>query len=150
MRAVQLRPVRPEDLDEHYAQQADPAASGLAAVASRDRAAFDAHWARLLADDTVVLRSVVADGEVVGSALCFGEPQDRRVGYWIARRHWGRGLATEALGLLLAEVAERPLHATVAVRNAASVRVLERHGFVRVATTTGDDGVALHRYVLTS
>ena len=75
-----------------------------------------------------------------------GRPARR---YWIARRHWGRGLATRALGLLLEEVRERPLHATVAAHNAASAAVLERHGFGRVDTVTGDDGVALHRYVLT-
>jgi RimJ/RimL family protein N-acetyltransferase len=51
------------------------------------------------------------------------------VGYWIAREHWGRGIATRALGLLLEEVAIRPLHARAARTNAASIRVLERCGF---------------------
>jgi len=51
------------------------------------------------------------------------------VGYWIARAHWGRGLATRALTLLLGEVAIRPLHARVARTNVASIRVLERCGF---------------------
>jgi RimJ/RimL family protein N-acetyltransferase len=51
------------------------------------------------------------------------------VGYWIAAEHWGRGIATRALSLLLELVATRPLHARVARDNVASIRVLERNGF---------------------
>jgi RimJ/RimL family protein N-acetyltransferase len=140
---VHLREVRAGDLPIHFAQQCDPDSNALAAVPARDRRAFDAHWAKLLADPDVVLRTVVADGEVAGSALSFVRDGRRQVGYWIRREHWGRGIATAALGLLLVAVAERPLHATVAAHNAASLRVLEKCGFAVVGEVREDHGVRL-------
>jgi RimJ/RimL family protein N-acetyltransferase len=57
------------------------------------------------------------------------------VGYWIGRVHWGRGYATAALRLLV-ELAQRRgiprLDAYAYPHNAASLRVLERNGFVRL------------------
>src|SRR3954447_19935341 len=126
---VRLREVLPGDLPIHFEQQRDADSTALAAVPPRDREAFDAHWAKLLADDSVVLRSILADGEVVGSALSFVRDGERHVGYWVGREHWGRGIASVALGLLLDELTERPLVATVATHNRASRRVLEKHGF---------------------
>ena len=63
------------------------------------------------------------------------------MGYWIAREHWGRGIATRALSLMLRLVAIRPLHARVARHNGASIRVLQRHGFslARYEWSPGDD-----------
>lgn len=64
----------------------------------------------------------------------------RRIGYWLGRRYGGRGVATTALGLFLCLIGERPLHAYVAVHNGASIRVVEKFGFHRVATH--HDGLA--------
>src|SRR5262249_14378869 len=52
------------------------------------------------------------------------------VGYWIDRAYWGMGIASRALHLLLQEVAKRPLVATAATSNGASLRVLQKCGFV--------------------
>jgi RimJ/RimL family protein N-acetyltransferase len=56
-------------------------------------------------------------------------------GYWLGRPFWGRGLATEALCLLLpyafAERRLRRLEAYVFATNPVSARVLEKCGFVR-------------------
>jgi RimJ/RimL family protein N-acetyltransferase len=52
------------------------------------------------------------------------------VGYWVDRSHWGKGIASQALALLLGEVDRRPLFASVATSNAASMRVLQKCGFV--------------------
>lgn len=52
------------------------------------------------------------------------------VGYWIARDHWGKGIATRTLALLLEQGAIRPLNARAAKANIASIRVLERNGFI--------------------
>jgi RimJ/RimL family protein N-acetyltransferase len=97
-----------------------------------DEAAFAARWKVLLADDSIVLRTVLVDGEVAGIVLRFdgfGRPE---VGYWYGRRWWGRGVATAALRAFLEEVAERPLFGVVVHDNPASIRVLEKCGFVRV------------------
>ncbi len=62
-------------------------------------------------------RTVLADGDVVGSAAVYGEPGEREVTYWMDRAYWGRGIATAALRGLLAEVPERPLYARAAADN---------------------------------
>lgn len=125
-----LRDVDEADLAIFYEHQRDPEATRMAAWAARDRAAFDAHWRRVLADDAVTKRTIVFEGDVAGNIVCFQQGDKRLVGYWIGREFWGRGLATSALTELLAEVTERPLHAFVARANVASIRVVEKCGFV--------------------
>jgi hypothetical protein len=53
---MRLREVTDDDLDELYAQQADRVSYEMAAVPTRDRPAFDAHWQMLRADPEVLLR----------------------------------------------------------------------------------------------
>ncbi|MGW3102314.1 GNAT family N-acetyltransferase [Streptomyces sp. NPDC001100] len=128
---VALRPVHDSDLPVFFRQTNDPESLRMAAFAPKDpadRDAFDAHWKRVRASSDV-LRTVLVDGDVVGSAAVYGEPGEREVTYWIDRAYWGKGIATAALRDLLAEVPERPLHARVAADNAGSRRVLEKCGF---------------------
>jgi RimJ/RimL family protein N-acetyltransferase len=125
-----LRDVVESDLDAFYEQQREPEATRMALFPARDRAAFDAHWQRVLADDTVTKKTIVFEGEVAGNALCWPQDGRRYVGYWLGREFWGRGLATRALAELAAEVKDRPLHAWVAKSNVGSIRVLEKCGFV--------------------
>jgi RimJ/RimL family protein N-acetyltransferase len=127
-----LRDVEPSDLDAFFEQQADPEAAAMAVFPARDREAFDAHWRRLLADDSLVKRTIVDDGAVAGNIGCWEQDGKRLVGYWVGREFWGRGLATAALAELVAESTERPIHAWVAASNAGSIRVLEKCGFVEV------------------
>jgi RimJ/RimL family protein N-acetyltransferase len=94
-----------------------------------DRTAFDAHWARLLADAAVRSRTVVAGGCIVGSIASFVLDGQREVTYWIGREHWFRGIATKALAAFLREETQRPLFARVATDNLGSRRVLEKCGF---------------------
>ena len=146
-----LRQVLPEDVPSFYAYQSDPQASELAAVPARDRPAFDTHWGSIIADETGTARTILLDGEIAGYLLCFGSSEDRQVGYWIGRPYWGRGVATRALGLFLAEVRERPLHAHVAEHTAASIRVLEKCGFTRCGELlVAPDGITeLHLELVT-
>jgi RimJ/RimL family protein N-acetyltransferase len=109
----------------------------MAAFPARDRDAFEAHWARVRADETCVARTIVVDGEVAGNIGSFVRDDAREVGYWVGRDYWGRGVATAALALFLEEVEpRRPLGAGVALGNDGSMRVLEKCGFRRV----GEDG----------
>jgi len=127
---VTLRPVTAQDLPAIYELQADAESVRMAEVFTRERADFDAHWAKVLVDPGVTARAILADGEFVGTVSCFQAEGLDCVGYWIDRAHWNRGIASRALALLLGEVTKRPLHATAARTNAASIRVLERCGFV--------------------
>ena len=141
-RDIRLRNVEAADLPVLYEHQCDPAAACMAAFSSRDWSAFAAHWAAVLADDTVSKQTIVADGQVAGYIGCFGPVAAREVGYWIGRAFWGQGVATAALAAFLRQLPERPLFAHVAADNVASLRVLERCGFTyvgeRQAAASGD------------
>ncbi|MFB7110620.1 GNAT family N-acetyltransferase [Streptomyces sp. NPDC056190] len=136
---VVLREVHDSDLPVFFRQMNDPEALRMAAFTPKDPAdheAFEAHWRRLRAS-TVVLRTVLLDGDVVGSVAVYGEPGEREVTYWVDRAYWGRGVATAALRALLAEVPERPLYARAAADNAGSLRVLAKCGFQESARARG-------------
>lgn len=129
---VRLRDVRAGDVALFFEHQLDPEASRMAAFTAEDptdRAAFEARWERILTDEGIRKRTVLAGDEVVGHVVAFPREGRRLVGYWIARSHWGRGVATRALSSLLAEERERPLFACAAKDNAGSLRVLAKCGF---------------------
>lgn len=131
--SVQLREVAEADLPIFFEHQRDPDANHMAAFTARDPSDIDtfmAHWAKILADDTIIKRTILFEGRVAGNLVCFGWQGKREVGYWLGREYWGKGLATRALAEFLAVVTERPLYAAAAKDNAASIRVLEKCGFV--------------------
>jgi RimJ/RimL family protein N-acetyltransferase len=136
-----LREVVEADLPVFYEYESDREAAAMAAFPSRERDAFMARWAKTLADDSALTWAVVSDGAVAGNIGCWEDDGRRLVGYWIGREFWGRGLATQALAELLDVVDGRPLHAYVAKSNVASIRVLEKCGFVKVGEHAGDDGI---------
>lgn len=57
------------------------------------------------------------------------------IGYWLGQRHWGKGIATQALTAVTAEAFRRyditRLYALPFADHPASVRVLEKSGYVR-------------------
>jgi RimJ/RimL family protein N-acetyltransferase len=131
--SVQLRAITSDDLPGFFQMQLDKEANYMAAFTARDpsdRVAFEAHWSRILADETIVKRAVLFEEQVVGSILSFEHVGKREVCYWIEKEQWGKGIATRALEELLRELKHRPLHAHVARDNAGSIRVLEKCGFV--------------------
>jgi RimJ/RimL family protein N-acetyltransferase len=129
---IELREVEPGDLPVIFEHQADPEAYAMAEFPSRDRAAFDAHWAKVLRNPEVIIRTIVAGGQVAGAVQSWADDASSRrlAGYWIGRAFWGRGIASEAFQRFLEIDAQRPLHAHVATANAGSRRVLEKAGFV--------------------
>jgi RimJ/RimL family protein N-acetyltransferase len=137
---IALRSVHDSDLPVFYRHTNDPESLRMAAFTARDpadRAAFDAHWERIRSASDVVTRTVLVDGDVVGSTAVYGKPGEREVTYWIDRAYWGRGIATAALRALLAEVRDRPLFARAAADNTGSRRVLEKCGFRLTAEARG-------------
>ncbi len=126
---VRLRPVEPSDLPRMYELQLDPESNRMAVTIPRTREAFNSHWAKALDDPGNTTRAVLLDGVMVGSISSFPMDGQDHVGYWIDRAYWGMGIASRALQLLLEEVT-RPLVATAATSNGASIRVLQKCGFV--------------------
>ena len=136
---MKLREVEDADLDALFAQQADPESYLLADVPTRDREAFDAHWAKIRNNPDTLLRVIDDDGHVAGHVLSFIRDGERELGYWIDRARWGRGLASAAVAEFLTIESRRPLSAHVAPGNPGSVRVLEKNGFTR--TGEKPDGI---------
>ena len=128
-----LRPVVEDDLPLFFDFQLDPDANHMAAFIARDptdRAAFTAHWNKILAEPTNIIRTIVCDGQVVGSVSSYVEAGKPEVTYWIGRAHWGKGIATRALTAFLAQAnPTRPIYGRVAKDNLGSRRVLEKCGF---------------------
>jgi RimJ/RimL family protein N-acetyltransferase len=139
---VSLRRVEGDDLPLFFEHQRDPIAVAMVAFNSRDRAAFDQHWAKILADDTSLKRTVVVDQQVAGNIVSWTSEGTREVGYWLDRAFWGRGVATEALSSFLSVEKTRPLCAGVAKHNAASIRVLQKCGFT--IDPASDDATESH------
>lgn len=147
---VRIRPLALTDLPTLFEHQNDREGAAMAVVVPRSREEYFAHWTRLLTTPPLrlVARAIEVEGVLVGTVNFFQRPgvveegatvdADGKVvgeldyvGYMLGREHWGRGIMTRALGALLEEVKDRPVRARAARTNVASVKVLERCGFVR-------------------
>ena len=137
---LELRDVSANDLPIFFAYKQDAEANYMAAFVAEDpadRQAFDAHWAKIMADKQTVNKTIVVDGNVVGHIayfMQFGEPE---ISYWIDKTHWGKGIATRALAAFLELIPTRPLYARAVKDNAGSIRVLQKCGFEIVGEDKG-------------
>ncbi len=136
---VVLRDVTDDDLLIFFEQELDQDANYMAAFTAKDpsdRAAFTAHWARMRADDTVTVRTILCNGAVAGNVARYEQSGKPEVTYWLGKQYWGKGIATAALGAFLALFTERPLYAHAAKDNIASMRVLQKCGFTIAGEST--------------
>lgn len=130
---VKLRDVNDGDLPIFFDQQLDSFANHMAAFTSKDhtdKTAFMNHWSNILLSQNIEKKTILWNGCVVGNILRFDQFGNQEVSYWIGREYWGKGLATNALLKFLNYVKSRPLHARAAKDNVASIRVLEKCGFI--------------------
>ncbi len=117
-------PVSEEELLERYTRQA----------AHSDAEGVWLNW---------ILR-LKADGRCIGyvQATIPASPP-ALLAYQVSSLHWGRGYAFEACSVALAHLAEAwmvsEIHAEVDTRNAASIRLAERLGFLRRDFRQGAD-----------
>lgn len=154
MPEVTLRNVATDDLPIFFEYNRDPEAVRMAAFTSKDpsdRAAFDAHWARIRAAGDVLIRTIMVDGDIAGSVLSYVMEGDTEVSYWIGREFWGRGIATAALAEFLKIQTTRPIYARAAKDNVGSLRVLEKCGFAVIGEDRGfanGRGEEIEEYVL--
>lgn len=141
--------MRDADLPILFTQLQDPESVRMAGSIADDpsnRARFEAHWARNRQDPDATMRTIVGrSGEIVGHTAVFGPTGEREVTYWIGREYWGRGAASSALRELLSTVPDRPLHARAAAEDIASVRVLEKCGYLVTGHERGSRMAAARR-----
>lgn len=103
----------------------------------------------LLPDATSFGRTVHADGRYIGDVWCYCINMDDDPNCMVSfcifdPEYWSRGIATAALGMFMEQVFERynvkTIGAFAFARNKASIRVLEKNGFV-VMEEFEEDGV---------
>ena len=136
-----LRRATMDDLPAIHAILNDP--QGMRYWSSLPHATLDqsADWLRSMveadpttSDDFVVER----DGTVIGKLGCWALPE---IGFNFARPTWGQGYASEAMAAFIdrrrALGSPEALTADVDPRNAASLRLLARHGFVETGRASG-------------
>jgi RimJ/RimL family protein N-acetyltransferase len=137
---VRLRDVIETDLPILFEHQREPEANRMAAFPARSLDAFMAHWAKILGDQSVTARTILFGGRVAGNIGSWQQDNQQRVGYWIGREYWSKGVASRALAEFLGVVKVRPLFAHVAKHNIPSIRVLEKCGFMVCAGATASLG----------
>jgi RimJ/RimL family protein N-acetyltransferase len=130
MTKILLRPILETDLPILFEQQLDRETVAMADYPSKDRGEFMRHWEGILKNIATIARVIVYKDKVAGHIICWKEKYEQRVGYWLGREFWGRGIASAALAEFMNEVKTRPLYAHVANHNLRSKRVLEKCGFV--------------------
>lgn len=147
---IHIRDVTESDLPILYEQQLDSEATTMAAFPSREHDAFMAHWKKIMADEKVILKTILFDGQVAGSIVSWEIFGEHEVGYWLGKEFWGKGIMTQALTEYISIVKTRPLMAHVARHNIGSRRVLEKCGFTMVGEDkyTNPAGVEVEEFVL--
>ena len=143
MTKILLRNVLESDLSILFQQQLEPEAVAMSAYPSKDKGEFMRHWEGILMNKAIIARTIIYKEKIAGHILCWKEKYEQRVGYWIGKEFWRRGIASAALTELLREVKVRPLYGQVANHNLASKRVLEENGFVRL-----DEGIRISVFKL--
>lgn len=126
---ISLRAVREGDLPVFFEQQLDPEATRMAVFPARANSEFMSHWVKGLATETAIFKTILFGDEVAGNIVYWEESGEPRVGYWLGKEYWGKGIASAALAQFLEHVKVRPLYARVAKTNGASIRVLQKCGF---------------------
>jgi len=128
------------DLDTLFQFQLDKEAIHLAAFTPKDpsdKTAYIEKYSKLLGDPTVNNQTIWIDGEIVGSIAKFILFGNAEITYWLDRKHWRKGITTQALKMFLAMEKTRPLHGRVAFDNFGSQKVLEKCGFIKIGTDKG-------------
>jgi len=136
-----LRDVLSDDLPIFFEQQLNQEANYMAAFTAKDptdQEDFMAHWHKILANDTCIIKTILFNKQVAGSVSSYEEEGKPEVTYWLGKEYWGKGIATWALKELLAHHSQRrPMYARVSKDNLGSRRVLEKCGFRMISESKG-------------
>ncbi len=128
------------DLDTLFEIQLDKEAIYLAAFTSKDpsdKTAYLEKFTKLLIDPTINMRTIKIYDAIVGSVAKYIMENHAEITYWIDKKYWGQGIATNALQDFLKMEQIRPIFARVAFDNYGSQKVLERCGFVKIGKDKG-------------
>lgn len=136
-----VRPLTSQDAGELSALVVENRAFLAPFEPPRDKSYFTIEGQReWIENDGLQAFAIIADDRIAGtvmlSNLVYGPFQSANLGYWVAERLNGRGLASRAVGDLVGiafgEFGLHRLEAGTLVDNVASQRVLEKNGFERI------------------
>lgn len=140
------------DFEEYYAMEADAEVRKYVGGAPRTREAAEQKFSGLMqpGEDRLRMWATIlkAENRYIGRCGLYphlrgGEKADGEavLAFYLARAWWGRGLATEAGNAFVRfgfdQLKLNRIVATVQVENLASLRVLEKLGFVLIETEKG-------------
>ena len=138
--SITLTKTEKDDLNALFQFQLDTEANYLAAFTSKDpndKAAYMEKFIKLLTDPTINMRTIKANGEIIGSVAKFVMENEAGITYWIDRKFWRQGIATAALKDFLKIEQTRPVYGRVAFDNYGSQKVLEKCGFIKMGEDKG-------------
>jgi len=150
---ISLRKSLVSDFEVFYQNQADKEANFMAAFTSKnpyDKDAYIKKWTRLMTVDSVHMESILLDDTVVGCVVKFVMGEDSDLTYAIDKKHWGKGITSEAVKLFLEIEPTRPLYGRVANDNYGSQKILEKTGFLKIGTNTdfaNARGIEIKEYI---
>lgn len=137
---IHLRKTEKGDLETLFEFTLDAEANYLAAFTAinfQDKDAYLNKHSKLLEDTKVNNQTIMLDDVIVGSIAKFEMLGNNEITYWIDRKHWSKGIATNALQIFLSIEISRPLFGRVAFDNYGSQKVLERCGFIKTGSEKG-------------
>jgi ribosomal-protein-alanine N-acetyltransferase len=136
--ATAVRPLTPEDAGELAALLIENREFLVPFEPARDEQFFSVEGQReRIERDEAKAFAILDGGRIAGtvalSNVVHGPFQSANLGYWVAERLNGRGLATGAVGevveIAFGQLGLHRLEAATLVANVASQRVLEKNGF---------------------
>lgn len=128
-----LKQTTKKDLNQLFLYQKDEISNQMAAFTAEnpnDKEAYMDKWSKIIENPAINMQTIFMDDINIGSVLHFDMMGETNVSYWIDRKYWGKGIATNVLSLFLKKVGKRPLVGRTAFDNYGSQKVLTNCGFI--------------------
>jgi len=99
-------------------------------------------WLKMISENkSDMILAIEVEGEAAGGIGLHGMKDVYRynaeLGYWLAEKFWGRGIISDAVGVLVNYAFTHTrwlrIYASIYEHNVPSMRVLEKNGFIREA-----------------
>jgi len=97
---IVLRSTLETDLDIFFNIQLEQEGIYMAAFTSADpsnKSAYMEKWKGLLVDPTINIRTILYNNEIAGSVSKYEIDGEAEITYWIGKKFWGKGIASESL-----------------------------------------------------